>query len=50
VAARDRIRPQDAEGSEAIGPPDGDGRAGIAAAIPDYSINSMSDSTQERSK
>ncbi len=45
-----RKRPQDDEGTEAIGPPDGECRAGVAAAIPDYSITSMSGSFQERSK
>jgi hypothetical protein len=45
-----RIRPQDAEGSEAIGLPRREGRAEVATAIPDYSITSMSASTQERSK
>ena len=44
------MRPQDAEGSEAIGLPRHEGRAEVAAAIPDYLITSMSDSTQERSK
>ena len=41
---------QDDAGSEAIGPPHVEGSAGVAAAIPDYSITSMSGSTQERSK
>jgi hypothetical protein len=45
-----RKGPQDAEGSEDFGPPGREGRAGVAAAIPDYSITAMSDSTQERSK
>jgi hypothetical protein len=44
------MRPQDTEGSKAIGLPRREGRAEVAAAIPDYSITSMSASTQERSK
>ena len=44
------MRPQDTEGSKAIGLPRHEGRAEVAAAIPDYSITSMSASTQERSK
>jgi hypothetical protein len=45
-----RIGQQDDDGTEAVGPPDGEGRTAGAAAIPDYSITSMSGSTQERSK
>jgi hypothetical protein len=40
----------DNDGSDAIGLPGSEGRAGVAVAIPDYSITSMSGSTQERSK